>query len=145
MTRVSLVNMGLIFLVITFIFSGVWYSYGLANNNGYNTDGLNETIFNDIGDESKVQEYLNETKTIQDSTQADTNSFDVIGQLISTALAPVRIIISGANFLITNIGKLLNYIGIPSIVSDFVAGLLVYIISTIFLFAVVLGRRDKID
>lgn len=145
MSRITLTNMGVTFIGVSFIFTAFLFMYGLANDNGYSTDDLNETIFNELGDPERVEQYINDTKSIQTDTQADTNAFDVIGQIISTAFTPVRIIIQGANFLITNLGKMINFIGIPSIVSDYVTGLLTFIIGSIFLFAVILARRDKND
>ena len=46
MTRVTLTNMGMVFITVSFIFTAWLFMYGLASDNGYDTSKLNETLFN---------------------------------------------------------------------------------------------------
>ena len=135
MTKISLTSMGITFIGLTFIFIGFKFGFALLGNSGYDVSNVNGTLFDEIGDEDLVNTYINDTSSsIEDNTQTDQTLFDVIGGLIATAITPVRVILGGANFLITNLGRLLSFIGIPRLFNDYVTGLISFIIGTIFLF-----------
>ena len=144
--KISLTSIGITFMIVTVIFVGFFYSYGIASVNGYNTTGLNESFFNEIGNETLLYAYINDSgKTITEDTTADLTSFDIIGNMIATSLAPVKTIISGATFLTSNIGKLLAFVGVPLFIAENIIGIIIFVVGSIFLFKVILGRSDKLD
>lgn len=146
MTNTSLTGLATTFIVLTFIFAGFSLAYSFANINGFDTTGIDNSLFNEIGNQTKSEEYLTSLGNSTDAnTKGDSGAFDVIGTLINTALTPFRLLKDGAIFLVTNIGTMISYLGVPKIVGDLIAAILTLIVLSITIFAVVLGRRDKID
>lgn len=145
MSKTSLTGLAITFLMFTFIFASFSFAYYMVGET-HDISGFDNSTFEKLGNTSKVETYLKETGNSTDAnTKGDSSAFDVIGTLITTILVPYNLLKNGAMFLISNLGDLISILGIPKLVSDLIAGVLTLIVISITIFAVILGRRDKID
>lgn len=143
--KTSLTGMVMTFIMFTFLFGAFSLSYVMVNPS-YDLTGYDNSTFEKLGNTTLLGTYINDTGVSTDAnTKGDSSAFDVIGTLITTILVPYNLLKNGAMFLIGNMGDLISILGIPKLVSDILASLLTVIIISITIFAVILGRRDKVD